>query len=179
MFPYDKNDKKDRIRKPSLFGDFDAYFSDLEGYASQMLQQAERAGSQTFVWGYSSYTGPDGNTVVRQFGNAPGIRTEIPSLGTAGDGRESNCQIPSGSAEAIEPFYDVREEGGTVKVTADLPGVEEKDIKLDASGDVVSLAADGGGRKYAADIRLPLEVQCKPQKTHLRNGVFEATFRKA
>ena len=56
MFPFDK---KERIRRPSMFGDFDSFFAEFDDYASQVMNQAAKGEGGQFVYGYRAYTGED------------------------------------------------------------------------------------------------------------------------
>lgn len=78
--------------------------------------------------------------------------------------------------EVREPFVDIFEEADNLEVIAELPGVEEKDIKYEIKDDVLLLKATGDGRKYSKEVLLP----CKAivLKTAYKNGVFKLTLKK-
>jgi HSP20 family protein len=113
-----------------------------------------------FVYGYSMTIGPDGKPVVREFGNVQPSRRG-PKV-----------------KEEREPLVDVISTDGTVKVVAELPGVEKKDIKLNALDDILTIAVDTPIRKYYKEIKLPTEVESKNAKTSYKNGVLEVTLQK-
>jgi len=59
-----------------------------------------------------------------------------------------------------------------------LPGVEEKDIKLNITDDKVAISADTPNRKYNKEVTLPTEVSPSPIEQTYKNGVLELKFKK-
>ncbi len=78
------------------------------------------------VYGYSMTVGPDGRPKVREFGN---IRSPT-TMGFANK--------PSISGET-EPLADVTTTDKDVKVVVEMPGIEKKDIKINAHDDTVEV----------------------------------------
>jgi HSP20 family protein len=113
-----------------------------------------------FVYGYSMTIGPDGKPVVREFGNVQPSR-HGPMI-----------------KEEREPLVDVVSTDDEVKVVAELPGVEKKDIKLHALDDVLTISVDTTDRKYYKEIKLPTEVDPRGSKSSYKNGVLEVTLQK-
>jgi len=117
-----------------------------------------------FVYGYSVKIDPDGRPIIREFGNIkPGIGTGQPHL---------NLQ------DQREPLVDVVEEGNKVKVVAELPGVEKKDIKLFATEKTLTISVDTPSRKYYKKLELPEEVDETTAKSTFKNGILEIGFEK-
>jgi len=114
-----------------------------------------------FVYGYSMTIGPDGKPVVREFGNVQPSRRG-PMI-----------------KEEREPLVDVVSTDDEVKVVAELPGVEKKDIKLHALDDVLTISVDTTDRKYYKEIKLPTEVDPRGSKSSYKNGVLEVTLQKS
>lgn len=114
-----------------------------------------------FVYGYSMTISPDGKPVVREFGNVQPTRR--------------GPQIK----EEREPLVDVISTDGKVKVVAELPGVNKKDIKLHVLDDVLTISVDTPDRKYYKELELPTEVISKDASTSYKNGVLEVTLPKA
>lgn len=113
-----------------------------------------------FVYGYSVTIGPDGKPIVREFGNVqPGKRGPL-------------------IKEEREPLVDVVSINGEVKVVAELPGVDKKDIKLHALEDMLTISVDTPERKYYKEVKLPTEANYKNAKTSYKNGVLEITLQK-
>jgi len=114
-----------------------------------------------FVYGYSMTIGPDGKPVIREFGNLqPGRRGPL-------------------IKEEREPLVDIVNTDGEIKVVAELPGVDKKDIKLHALDNVLTISVDIPDRKYYKEIKLPTEVKPENAKTSYKNGVLEVTLQKA
>jgi len=112
------------------------------------------------IWGWSMTVGPDGKPLIREFGNVKreGLRWGV-------------------KAER-EPLVDVFSENDTIKVVAELPGVEKEDIKLNATPNTLTISVDTPQRKYYKEIELPAEVETKTAKAVYRNGVLEVTLKK-
>lgn len=80
-------------------------------------------------------------------------------------------------AETREPMIDIFDEGKTVLVVVELPGVTEKEIDLAVEGDVLALSTNGK-RKYAKEILLPAAVVSEGMTTSYNNGVLEVRLAK-
>lgn len=117
-----------------------------------------------FVYGYSFTMGPEGKPQVREFGNIkPETRVGRPSL----DIREQR-----------EPLVDVLETDDEVKVIAELPGVEKRDINLHGSEHRLRISVDAPQHKYYKEIELPTKVNPKTARSSYRNGVLEVTLQR-
>ncbi len=77
-----------------------------------------------------------------------------------------------------EPLVDVFDEKDMVRVIAELPGVEESDIKTEREGNILKIRAERGDRKYEKDIELPAAVKGE-LKSRYKNGVLEIELEKA
>ncbi|MCD6325526.1 Hsp20/alpha crystallin family protein [Candidatus Bathyarchaeota archaeon] len=117
-----------------------------------------------FIYGYSVTIGPDGKPQIREFGN---VKPEV-SLG----GPKINIR------EEREPLVDVMETDEEIKVVAELPGVEKKDIKLYGTEDTLTISVDTPERKYYKKVELPSRVDTKGTKASYKNGVLEVTLKK-
>ena len=85
-----------------------------------------------------------------------------------------------GHIRTSEPFVDVfykREDGEYVKVIVEMPGVEEKDIKVSVEGKKLTISAETLRRKYHKDIELDYPIEGEFQ-TSYRNGILELTLTK-
>jgi HSP20 family protein len=183
MFPFGK-DKE--IRKPSLFGDFDSFFAgfdEFDRYANEVMKEASAGKGNAYVYGYRAYTGADDKPVVEEYSNMPGFKAALGGGGFAGQSRNATDMLPPAVHEsgnkAIEPYYDVLDEGTNVKVIVEMPGVEREQIKLKSTGRTINVDAQSEHRTYSAKIQTPDFVQAKPQKAQYKNGVLEITYAKA
>ena len=112
------------------------------------------------VYGFSVKMGLGGKPVIEQFGN---IReTETGPL----------------VAETREPLVDVLDEDDRLLVIVELPGVDEKDIKLEVQEDILELTAETGDRKYVKEVLLPSAVDAASVQSSYRNGILEIRLKK-
>jgi HSP20 family protein len=78
----------------------------------------------------------------------------------------------------MEPFVDdvLDEKSKTLKLIAEMPGVEKQDIKLTVQDRAAYISAERGDRKYRAEIPLKYRVDENSAKATYANGVLEVTF---
>jgi len=112
------------------------------------------------VYGFSIKTMTGGRPVVESFGNIK--------------------KTPKGPTveEEREPLTDVFDEKEEVRVYAEMPGVNEEDIKLDLRGDILDILAKSGDRKYHKEILLPVKVKSETLISSYKNGILEVKIRK-
>ncbi|MFY9457897.1 MAG: gas vesicle protein GvpH [Candidatus Spechtbacterales bacterium] len=80
--------------------------------------------------------------------------------------------------ETREPIADVFNEKDHVVVVAELPGVSEESIALNIKGDILTVEASDGQRKFAKEILLPAKVNEVSKQVSYKNGVLEVRFKK-
>ena len=80
--------------------------------------------------------------------------------------------------EVREPIVDIFDEEDHILVIAELPGVSEDKIKVEAVGDILNLTASDTDRKYAKEILLPSKVNPQSVKSTYQNGVLEIRLEK-
>ena len=92
--------------------------------------------------------------------------------------------------ETREPIVDVFDEKDHILIIVELPGVDEKSIKIDfkksarnashsdAGGDILLLEAGGGSRKYSKEILLKEKIDFNSRETSFKNGILELKFKK-
>ena len=80
--------------------------------------------------------------------------------------------------EVREPLVDVFDEEEVVLVVAELPGVEEKDIQTEVSGDMLKLSTTTKDRRYAAQVQLPCPIDAGRVESAYKNGVLEISLAK-
>ena len=74
---------------------------------------------------------------------------------------------------SAEPETDVFIEGNTVVIYAQLSGVSESDIMLDAHIDRIEIHAKSASMRYEKNISLPAPVQPETLVTSYKNGILE------
>lgn len=70
---------------------------------------------------------------------------------------------------------DIFEEEKKIRVIAELPGVNEEDIRLDLNEDILVIFANRGNHNYRKDIKLPRTFESITGKTY-NNGILEVTL---
>ncbi|WP_101295436.1 Hsp20/alpha crystallin family protein [Halegenticoccus soli] len=75
-----------------------------------------------------------------------------------------------------ETHVDVFDEGDTIRLVADLPGVEKDAIELKCDGEVLTISAASDRREYDERVRLPARVDEHSARASFNNGVLEVTF---
>ena len=117
-----------------------------------------------FVYGYSMTVGPDGKPVIREFGNVKPSLKRTP-FGLA----KPKLEVK----EEREPLVDTIVDEETVKIVAELPGVERSDINLQGSENTLTISVNTPNRKYKKELELPAEVDPDSSKATYKNGVLE------
>ena len=80
---------------------------------------------------------------------------------------------------ATETHVSVVEEDGTVRVVADLPGIEKEGVDLKCDGATLTISAAGPDRQYEERVRLPTRVDEHSASASFNNGVLEVAFDRA
>ncbi len=112
------------------------------------------------VYGFSIRTGLGGVPQVERFGNIRSTN-EGPVV-----------------ADVREPLVDVFDEGEEVVLVAELPGVSEAEITIEAQEDILSLQTTGE-RRYAKEILLSHPVDPESLQRTYKNGILEIRLKRA
>ncbi len=162
------------------FEDIDRMFNDMfremsENMPKELYTEEKRPDGSVvrrtgpFVYGYSMTVGPDGKPIIREFGNVKPSRRPTPF----------GAQRPSLEVkEEREPLVDIISDDSIIRVVAELPGVDKKDIYLNCSEKMLTISVDTEKRKYYKEIELPAAVDSKVGKAKYTNGVLEVTLSK-
>ncbi|HEV2192845.1 MAG TPA: archaeal heat shock protein Hsp20 [Nitrosopumilaceae archaeon] len=112
-----------------------------------------------YYYGYTMTIGSDGKPVVKEYGNVK------PAL------------LPT--SDIREPFVDVLvdDKEKVLKLVAEMPGVEKKDIKIVVEGRTVNLDAEHGEKKYSAKVPIRQKVDEDSVKATYANGILEVRFK--
>ena len=76
-----------------------------------------------------------------------------------------------------EVVADIFDEGDYLKVIAELPGVDEKDIKAEVRDNLLILSAQATAREYYKEIELPCLVKNELNLTY-KNGILVVRIKK-
>jgi HSP20 family protein len=112
------------------------------------------------VFGFSIKTALGGKPIVEPFGNIK--------------------KTPKGPTveEEREPITDVFDEEDEVRVYAEMPGVNEEDIKVDLREDILDISAQSGDRKYHKEVFLRTKVKTATLTQRYKNGILEIRIKK-
>lgn len=151
MFITDEFDNLWR-RMSRQFFDIDDIFDDLKE-----TNDLQKFGP--YYYGYTMTMGSDGKPIVREFGNVK------PNL------------LPT--SDVREPFVDVLidDKEKVLKLVAEMPGVEKKDIKIVVEGRTVNLDAEHDQKKYHAKVPIRHKVDEDSVKATYANGILEVSFK--
>ena len=117
--------------------------------------------------GFVATMGPDGRPIIHEYGNAGHAQLQ-----------DSGYQHSMGS-EAKDPLVDtiVDEKEKVVKLIAEMPGVEKRDIKITVEGKHVSVSAESErGKRYQMRIPLERRISINSAKATYHNGILQITF---
>ena len=115
--------------------------------------------SGPFYYGYTMTVGPDGRPVVKEYGNVkPGLVQ---------------------TADTREPLVDtlVDDKAKLVRLIAEMPGVEKKDVKIVVDGKIVNIDAERGDKKYHVKVPIKHKVDENSVKASYKNGILEIIFK--
>ena len=93
--------------------------------------------------------------------------------------QKPGAKKPQPKREKVEKevLVDIFEEDKHLKIIAELPGVEEKDIKVELKEDKLTISADTPYRKYYQEVALPCPVKGEPKASY-KNGILEIELEK-
>lgn len=147
-------------------------FRDMESFVPRDMVRVRRLPDGSirreygpFVYGYSVKIGPDGKPIIREFGNLK------PGMGGEG-------QPPLNLQDRREPLVDLIEEDEKIKVLAELPGVDRKDISLYVTDKSLTIDVDTPEKRYHKELELPVLIDESSARSTYRNGVLETILNK-
>jgi HSP20 family protein len=163
-----------RIRPSRIFEDMiDKEFSEAEDMLNRIFRTVREinpldlaSGSISnvpYYYGYQITVGPDGKPHAREFGNIrPSAKGLIKQAGVR--------------APLVDTAID--EKHNTLRVTAEMPGINKEDIKVNVSGKYVTIHAEKGDKKYHTDIPVDVELDdTSSAKATYTNGILELSIK--
>jgi HSP20 family protein len=152
------------IRPSRLLETIDKEFAEAEDMLNRMfrtvreINTSDLTNNTPYFYGYQVTIGPDGKPHVREFGNIrPSAKGLVEQTGVR--------------APLVDTALD--EKQNTLKITAEMPGVNKEDVKIDVSDKYVSIHAEKGEKKYHADIPVDVELDDASAKATYSNGILE------
>ncbi len=143
----------------NLFRRMSRPFMDIDDIFEEFKDSGNLQTYGPYYYGYTMTIGPDGKPVVKEYGNVK------PAL------------LPT--SDVREPFVDVLvdDKEKALKLIAEMPGVEKKDIKIVVEGRTVNLDAEHGDKKYHAKVPIRQKVDEDSVKATYANGILEVKFK--
>ena len=117
---------------------------------------------QSWSYGYSMTTGPDGKPIIREWG------TGLPD---SSNPLKPQPYIP----ETPEPLsqVDIDTENKQVRVIVEMPGFTKESIKITGTQNKLQLSANYETRKIDTEIPINARVDPKSAKATYKNGVLD------
>jgi HSP20 family protein len=141
-----------------LFKKMSRSFMNLDDIFEDVKETGDIQRYGPFYYGYTMTIGPDGKPVVKEYGNVK------PSLLPTSDTREP----------LVDTLIDEKEK--TLKLVAEMPGVEKKDVKVVVDEKIVNIDAEHGEKKYHAKVPIKYKVDKDSAKASYTNGILELKF---
>lgn len=112
------------------------------------------------VYGFTINTAGGGSPKVETFGNIK--------------------KTPEGPKvdEEREPITDIFDEKDEIMIIAEMPGIEESDLKIDLKEDILDISAISKNRTYRKELLLPLKMQQQNLSYKFTNGILEIRIKK-
>ena len=142
------NDDFDRIfrQMSSSFGNLDDVFKMLKNSSGQ---------SGPIYFGYTVTVGPDGKPVIQEYGNVK--PDELPTADSCGCANHSQGPIAEKRAPLIDTLVDDKEQ--TLKIVAEMPGVEKTDGSVVVDEGIIHIDAEHGEKKYHVNVPIHHKVE--------------------
>ena len=121
---------------------------------------------QSYSYGYSMTTGPDGKPVIREWG------TGLPEMG---DPMKPQPYVP----ETPEPLsqVDIDPDNMRVRVIVEMPGFTKESIKITGTQNKLQLSASHETRQIDTEIPINAKVDPASAKATYKNGVLDITLK--
>ena len=142
---------------------------DIDKLFERMFKQMSLQGDpniQSWSYGYSMTTGPDGNPIIKEWG------TGLPD-GT--NPLKPQPMIP----ETPEPLsqVDIDTENMKVRVIVEMPGYTKESIKITGTENKLQLSASSETRHIDTEIPINARVDPSSAKANYKNGVLDITLK--
>ena len=111
-----------------------------------------------YYYGYQITVGPDGKPRIREFGNVKPVAKGLVE--------QRGVRQP-----LVDSVLDEKE--NTLRITAEMPGINKEDIKLNVTDQYVTIHAEKEDKKYHADIPVNVELDESSAKASYTNGILE------
>ena len=141
-----------------LFKQMSSSFMNLD----DVFETLKNVGNATgpIFYGYTMTTGPDGKPIINEYGN---VKPNI-------------LPIAVKREPLIDTFVDEKEK--TLKVVAEMPGVEKSDVNVVVGDDkVIHIDAEHGEKKYHVKVPIKHKIDAESPKATYKNGILQLVFK--
>ena len=128
--------------------------------------------SGPIYYGYTMTTGPDGKPVIQEYGNVK--PDTLPTASSCGCASQSHEPIAEKREPLIDTLVDDKEQ--TLKIVAEMPGVEKTDVKVVVDEGIIHIDAEHGEKSYHVNVPIQHKVESDSPKATYTNGILELTF---
>lgn len=171
----DEEDKRKNISPFDFFSNWffdDNIFNSIQKEMDEFMRNAfddnqpgvARKTFGPYFYGRIVTMGPEGKPVVKEFGNLNQPTQPLDQI--------------EQTIETSESLIDAFVEEKTIKIIAELPGVEKEDINIKATETKVTLKAENGIRQYSAEKELDVKIIPESASARYNNGVLEVIFKR-
>ncbi len=154
-------EEQKKIKEANILFDFESFQKIFDEMMDDMFKDnALPVAKKPLVMGFNIRISQNGRPVIQQCGNikAQGGKPTIRNV--------------------REPLVDVIETGKDITITAELPGVDKRDIGFSLpSGDCAVINVKGE-RPFFKEMALPAEVKEKSANAKFKNGILEVRIEK-
>lgn len=105
--------------------------------------------------------------------NVGGLGDKGPKVEPFGNIRKDERTGESVVQEVREPMVDLFEEADHLLIVAEMPGIGSDDVKIDVKGDLLTMAAEKGKKKYRKEVLLPESYPQDKMEMTCNNGMLE------
>jgi HSP20 family protein len=159
-------------KKKSAVG-FSGLFQGLSELVERLGELAEK-GEQLSKSGEINFKGREKDLKgVYGFSVKIGLGGEEFKLEPFGNIRRDDKSGQAVVHEVREPIVDVFEEKDHTLIVAEMPGISKEDLQLDVSGDLLTIYAEKGEKKYRKEILLPMSYPKEKVFVSCNNGILE------
>ncbi len=175
------NDNDDIKKKLKGMAAVDGILGGLGDVLGKIAELAEKAESAQQDGSFTTKDGKEGRFQVgfniSTMGNKTGQR-EI-KVEPFGDVVRDDSTGEASVSETREPPTDVFEESDHVLVIVEMPGIGAEQSSFTVEGDVLTVSAENGPKRYAKEVLLPRSFSAGEMSVSSNNGVFEIRFQSA
>ncbi|MEM1645768.1 MAG: Hsp20/alpha crystallin family protein [Ignisphaera sp.] len=140
----------------------DKLFNEIMMGFEKILEEIEDNPDEMKAFGFRIEIGPDGVPKIYRFSSSEHKQ------------RKPRVVIVEENEEIQEPFVDVYNEGEIIRIIAELPGVNEQDIKvISIDRKHILVEAMNSNRRFRKEVKLPTEIDVKSIEKYYRNGLLE------